>query len=277
MSNPSREAEQNAALCSFCQQEFGQVAKFIPDCGRLICLRCYERLMDDHAQSRRFTCRACGEFHTLPESGYPNCNQPPRLVKVEKALPPQAKELQTVVKHVREGLDKLHQFDAKEHVEQECERLKLEVSEAAERATKQIDQWERGLFKQIDDYRQRCLGALTADEPSSQFGKLQASINRTKSRLDALTKEIDEFSDKWTEYFRELSVYAREKEIEDALGRGQDFEARIERLGKELRENALTGSVMQFKPTSQSDLETLLLLGKLEEISTSSSRGELDL
>ena len=96
--------------------------------------------MDDHAQLRRFTCRACGEYHTLPESGYPNCNQPPRLVKVEKPLSPQAKELQTVVKHVREGLHKLHQFDAKENVEQECEQLKLEISEAAERATEQIDQ-----------------------------------------------------------------------------------------------------------------------------------------
>ena len=91
--------------------------------------------MDEHAQSRRFICRACGEYHTLPESGYPNCNQPPRLVKVEKPLSPQAKQLQTVVKHVREGLDKLHQFDAREHVQQECERLELQVSEAAERAT----------------------------------------------------------------------------------------------------------------------------------------------
>ena len=59
---------------------------------------------------------------------------------------------------------------------------------------------------------------MIADEPSSQFGKLQASINRTKSRLDALTKEIDEFRRQVDGIFsRCQSVYAREREIEDAL------------------------------------------------------------
>ena len=69
MSNESREAEQNSALCSFCQQEFGPVAKFMPNCGKLICIECYESLIEDLAESRMFGYQACGECHSVRDSG----------------------------------------------------------------------------------------------------------------------------------------------------------------------------------------------------------------
>ena len=266
MNRSSQETEPSEASCSFCEKEFGPVAKLVPDCGRLICLKCYDWLVEDLAESRRFKCRACKEHHSLPESGYPNCKQLPR--PFDKALPPQAKELQALIKNIQQELTKLEKFDAREHIERHCERLELEVGEAADWAVKYIDKTEKDLLSQIKKYRQRCLDALAADaELSPEIGELKRSISKTKSRLDALVKEIDEFSDKWTQHFRELSVYVKESEIEAALGRGQHFETRIEQLEQELKDNALNRSLMQFKASDHSDLEPDVL-GKLVEIAT---------
>ena len=156
--------------------------------------------------------------------------------------------LKTLLKQAREKLEELEEFDSREHIEQQCERLELEVSEAAERASKHIDVLERQILKQIKEYRQRCLDAL-ATRPSTRMEELQARIDETKSRLDDLSKE---------------------SEVKAALERGQQIQSRVEQLEQELRNYALNGSKMLFNERWLFYLERGHL-GELLELSASES------
>ena len=258
------------AACRFCGTEFGQVAKLIPDCGELICLACYDSLVKDAQVSREFKCKACREYHVLSDSGFPEVRQLPRSSLFEAPLCPQAKDLITLVHKVQQELEAMQAFDSRECIEQQCEQLELEVSEAAERASKHIDVLERRMLKQIKEYRQRCLDALNA-ESSQQMDKI-------KSQLDVLAKDVDKIGQKWTDYFCQLSDNGKVSEIEEALVHGRKCEARIKKLEQKLRNSALNGSKLRFNERKEFCLETGHL-GQLVEISTgtglNSESGEL--
>ena len=81
-------------------------------------------------------------------------------VSNETAL--QAFELQALVKNIQERLNNLQPLDSIEDILQECERLELEVCEAAEKAIKQIDNVEKNVLMQIGMYRQQCFDALNS-------------------------------------------------------------------------------------------------------------------
>ena len=259
----SQEAAPNETGCPFCGNEFGREAKLILDCCMLICVTCYEwRVEDAESGSREFQCLACGEHHVLPESGFPSVRQLPR--KVQKPVPPQAKQLEPQIKRVQAELEALLGFDWREHVEQTCERLEFEVREAAHSAVKHIGELERTLLKQIDEYRQRCLDARSS--PCQMAAE-------TKSEVNDLATQFQEFSRKWMDYFRQLSAYARESEIEAAVLESQQFGDQIKQLEQKLRTSALNGSMLQFSGHSEF-FSKADLLGQLAEISTCGTRSE---
>lgn len=63
---------QRLLACPFCQARFRDVAKCIPDCGKFICGRCYEDLVErvDSRDSREYECKACDNVHILSRTRF---------------------------------------------------------------------------------------------------------------------------------------------------------------------------------------------------------------
>ena len=160
--------------CSFCDRKFTNTVKIIPDCGNLICGDCYDFLeMDVQESDRSYRCKACRLRHVLPANGYANCNQLlglARSMPEERQMSVQAKSLRNLVKAVEKELKTLEEFDPREYIEQECEKLELEISEAADFATRHIDKIERELLTQIKEYRQRCLDSYSTEKQFRSSG-----------------------------------------------------------------------------------------------------------
>ena len=177
-----------------------------------------------------------------------------------------------MIMRVQDELLGLEKFRAKAYISEECERLKLEVSEATSRAIKHIEQQESELRRQIDEYGRRCLAALDAEASARE--ELNAPTESTQRQLDALAKEITEFSVKWTNYFGQSRVAAEESVIKGALDQGRQFQEQIKQLEQKLKINSLNGSAMQFEENRELCAQTGHL-GQLVEILA--RKGELSL
>ena len=273
------EAYRRAVTCSFCESKMRDVVKLIPDCGKFICGHCYQDLRECLDDSGEFECKACNRRHKLLEKGFADCTQLLDLLRhpIEKPLSPQAEKLKHLIETVQEEIGRANALDSKQYVDEHCERLELEVCKAAQSAVKHIQELERGLLKQIEEYRRRSLDG----EVSFKNDQSKALVNNAPQmlNLEALSKEINQFATKWTEYFQQINSYATDKEIEVALGQGELFQSRIEYIEQEMRNSALENiSRLQFNAKaaflSQSDH-----LGELVEISIQgngvTSKGEL--
>ena len=147
-------------------------------------------------------------------------------------------------------------FDQAGGVEDHCVQLEHDVHQAAESAVKHIHEIEKDLLKQIQDYRQGCLDALTAQSSESSSKDDQSASQNSQSGdslteepevdLKTLTKEIEEFSTKWNEYFKRLNSLASDSEIEAAIPQTDELKARIKTLEQETRNNALLESTVLF-------------------------------
>ena len=226
--------------CPFCQTKFRDVVKLIPECGEFICGICYDHLKE--GESKEYHCKACDQVHLLPENGLPDCKRFVDLLRhpVEKPLSEQAKKLKNLIGDVQEEIAKLEAFDPRDHIEQHCVQLELEVSQAAESAVKHIHEIEKDLLEQIRVYRQQCLDALPTRTLPEPF------INLTNRSLRTLKRQAQYFSTKWNGYFKRLNVLASDNEIEAAIRQTNEFQTRIRTLEQETRNSALRESTMLF-------------------------------
>ena len=266
------DAYEKATTCPFCQIKFSDVVKLIPDCGNFICGTCYDYVIESVGQSRTFKCQACDCLHVLPESGLPSCKQLVGLLQnpIEKPLSDQAKKLKLLIETDQEELIKLEAFNPRDHIEEHCVQLELEVNQTAESAVKHIHEIETDLLNQIQTYRQRCLEALTAPSPVSltrRQHQRDALADEMKGRLASLQREMAEFKGTWDGYFKKLDVMSTDTAIDSAIQQANILQSRLKSLDQEMRSHALSGSVMQFNPNA-SFHSTRDHLGQLVEVST---------
>ena len=234
------DAYRQLITCPFCQSKFNGTVKLIPDCGKCICQSCLEHLIESLEESKSYECKACGESHILPERELPSCTLLVDTLRhpVEKPLSEQSKKLKHLVEIVQEELAKLRSFDPRDHIEQQCVQLELEVSQASISAVNRIKEIEADLHKQIQADRQRCLDGLQA----------RTSKSTTEIELEVLHKEINEFSVKWNDYFKRLNSLASERELEAAIYQTNLYQGRMRKLDQETKNLALNESLMKFNP-----------------------------
>ena len=235
--------------CSFCEERFSDVIKFIPDCGNNICGRCYEDLKEDvDEQTKEYKCVACKEIHTLPPNGLRDNKALMIAVKKmkppEKALHPNAIKLRDLVKQVQDQMEKLQTFDGKQFIELECGRLEQELSDAIESAVDHLKEIETKMMKQISEYRERCIANLSkkSSEPED---------TTEQQELKAVTKEVSEFNTRWNDYFKQIEVYESESDIEAALAQTGEFMLKMESMEERMRKEALNWEKMVFHVNSQ--------------------------
>ena len=256
--------------CPFCQTKFSGVVKLIPECGEFICGICHDHLKD--GESKEYNCKACDQVHVLPENGLPDCKRFADLLRhpVQKPLSKQAKKLKNLIEDVQEEMANLEAFDPKDHIEDHCVQLELEVSQAAESAVERIHKIEQDLLNQIRAYRQQCLNGLAAQQPpeaSSEKVPEGPFIQRTNMNLSALKSQILHFSARWNDYFNKLNSFRSDNNLESAIRQIGLFQDRMRILEQEMKNRALGESLLQFNPNTsfQYDQDNF---GQLEEIST---------
>ena len=256
-----RNTVESVLACSFCDRKFTNIVKIIPDCGKFICGECYDSLeMDIQESDRSYRCRACSAKHVLPANGYANCNQLlglARSMPEERPMSIQAKSLRNLVKAVEKELETLEAFDPREYIERECERLELEIGEAAEYATRHIDKIEKELFGQIKEYRQRCLDSCSTEK------KFRSSA--VMKEFSELSMEIRDFNEKWNQFFSRINSYASDKEIDQAAEEGEGYIDQLKLLETEIKAYALNGVTLKHNRNS-TFFEDRDQLGKLVEI-----------
>ena len=256
--------------CPFCQTKFSGVVKFIPECGELICGICYDHLKD--GESREYNCKACDQVHVLPENGLADFKRFADLLRhpIEKPLSDQAKKLKNLIEHVQDEMVKLEAFDPRDHIEQHCVQLELEVSQAAESAVKHIHEIEKDLLGQIRVYRQQCLDALSTQASPETLALVfpeGSFIKPTKVNISGLRNQVHYFSNQWEDYFKRLNSLASEKKLDGAIKQAEFFRAQMRKFEQQMRNRALRESAMQFNPRS-SFHAVKDHLGELVEIST---------
>ena len=270
------DAYHQATTCPFCQTQFSDVVKVIPECGKCICGTCYSELRQSLDDSKDYKCLACNETHVLPEIDLWNCTQLVALLRhpIEKPLSEQARKLKLLMESVQEELAVLKGFDPRDHIEQHCLQLELEIRQAAESAIKHIKETEAELIKRAQISRQRCVDALTnqPDESSAKLDELVSmATEQPQKDLVELSTEIDEFSSKWSDYFKRFNALASESEIEAAIDQTGVFQSHMTTLDQRIRNQALCESMMQFSPNA-TFYSSKDHLGELLEMSTKGSR-----
>ena len=228
--------------CSYCQQKFVDVVKLLPGCCESICEDCHQEILDNRTQLGDFKCKVCQSVHLMPEAGLPNNIGLVRILKkpkIQKPMNEDARMLKDKLTSVQEQIKSIKTFDARDHINLYCDQLELEVREAIDSAVKALNEIETDLLNDIKAYRKKCLDSLAINETQSPD---------MDEELNTITEEINEFRNKWNDYFNRIEALARDKEIDDALVEVQEFEIRIGKLDAIKKSSVFNGEKMVFRP-----------------------------
>ena len=208
------DAHERSLACPSCQNEFTKVVKFIPDCGKLICAKCYDHMIESLDSSHKYKCQVCHKIIFFPTWAFPIATSL-SIVPWQRLKPRSSKRL---ARGVEKQQKKLESFDATQCIDEHCDRLEREVSQAAAQAVEHIGKIEASLHHKIKEYRQRCINAQS-EEP-----KQRSKRKRTNSELEALSRQVKQLSSKWNSFFGRPDSFASESEIHDALYPNRDLE-----------------------------------------------------
>ena len=216
-----KEKVQQVLCCTFCNRQFSDVVKLIPECGNSICGECHDRLRDElDILPAQYTCKACGDVgHMFPTKGLANNKGLMDLAKAtptERPLGEQAKKLRELIERVDEEMKRLDSFDPGQYIREHFDQLENEVNESAESTVKHINEIRSDLLGQIQERRQECLESLKA-RLSAQLEATDEPPNKLQQEISKLARNKSEFVLKWSSYFQKAGSYASDQEIGTAL------------------------------------------------------------
>ena len=238
--------------CSYCHAKFTDVIKTVHGCGEAICGFCYDDLKESLDESGEYRCLACDESHVMPKTGFTDNRGLLKLLNkktVEKPLTDQAKLLKAQLAVVRDTLAAVHCFDGPQQVNLHCDQLESDVIVSCESAINYFNTVQKDLLKEITDYRKKCLDSFELAEfqhlSVSATSKQPESI---KQKMEAITKEIEEFGKKWDDYFNSVNALATDTEIILALVQADIFKQQLNALSASTQSQAFSGKLLEFKP-----------------------------
>ena len=291
------EKVQKHLCCTFCDHQFSDVVKLIPECGNSICGECEDQLRDKLDKlPAQYTCKACGEEdHTFVAKGLPINKSLMDLVKTaprERPLSDQSKKLRELIEKVDEEIQKLTSFIPEQYISEHFDQLEDEVNEAAESGIKHLNEIRSDLLRQIQERRQECLDALlvkssirmkeTKEPPVNETAQLSTQLqardtpSKLQQKIGKLSRETSEFVHKWEGYFKRVESYASEQEIAGALDQAEAVLQEIEKFGEASKLEATKERWIRFEANNLFS-KTKHHLGKLASYSVTNDehkRGE---
>ena len=171
--------------------------------------------------------------------------------RIEKPLTDHEKRLKSELVSIKDKLDSLKTFDRAEHVNSYCDQLEFQVLDAFESAYKHLQETEQELQKEIQVYRDKCLGVCVSRsfaQPVVNGESLSVSNHDGQSQLNALSEQIVELLNKWEDYFSRPSTVAKDIEVCSAFSELTRFSQRIRSIKTTMKNEPFQGQLMVFEP-----------------------------
>jgi hypothetical protein len=144
-------------MCPKCSQRFDE-PRMLP-CANLICQRCISVIKDSIIlNSNKFTCPLCNDHHDFPRNSlFPVCKQIKDLLLQEPKEVYRGVQTEALKSNLSEIRTKISDLDSdiKESAEKmkiHCQSLREEVKLTTDNALNYIQELNRKMIKEIDDY-----------------------------------------------------------------------------------------------------------------------------
>ena len=215
----------DCSFVQFCEHQFSDVVKLIPECGNSICGECHDQLREELENlPDQYTCRACGdEGHLFASKGLPNNNGLMDLTKTapcERPLSEQVKKLRELIGRVEVEIKRLDSFDPDQYIREHFDQLEDEVNETADSAVKHINEIRSDLLGQIKEHRKEFQDSRST-RYSDQLEKTGEPPSKLHQEIGKMSRETSEFVIKWNSYFQSVHSYASDQDITTAIDQAQ--------------------------------------------------------
>lgn len=234
-------------ICPSCKEKY-VVPRILP-CGSIICDRCVKKIQPIE-NTNQFKCDQCNEMHNIPPNGFSICEP---LIKMLNRKPSkiyrgsQVEDLEKNLKRIENQLKKL-EIDlnhGEDVIKDHCSELRRKVQLATDRKIEQINEYNKEMFEQIDEFRRDCLKTFN-------------SVN--KQEFAFRLKDMKEFCSNWRNYLASSKI--DDLEVEAANEKSKEFISRLVIEDQNLQCLLFNDHCLDYrKNKNESDLD--LLDGKM--------------
>ena len=233
--------------CSFCNQKFNKIIKFIPDCMSSICGDCYKTVMDDSIERHDFGCRACGKNHKIARKGLQDDKTLLNMIRSKRAERSKIEQgFRTQLKELRNHVTQIETLDTRERINSHFDQLELDICEAVQSAIEHIERIEKDLLKQMRDHRDELLSEKAAEAEGPLAAK-KSRIKQLQSKQNEMLQELSAFLSEWDDDFDQASTVKTDDEVKAAQAKAQDYVNNIIELQNKMGIEFSKDNMMQYK------------------------------
>jgi len=229
--------------CIKCNQKLDE-PRILP-CGETICAYC---CISIEVENNKFKCFICKKDHSMPEEGL-LINK--RLLRI-LALKPKEVSRGEKVKKLKEHLDRIQEDVSKlsfgidngvDRIKIHCLDLKNKVQLKTEEAIEQLNEHNKQIIKEIEDFERDCIQSFQAND------KANNEFRKTK-------QELEEFNLKWNEYLKQTVI--SDEDVSEAIAKASELGGKAEQELAKLDEFIFNGGQMYFEK-NENKLDKLVL------------------
>jgi hypothetical protein len=190
-------------ICPACKIKYEDPR--VLECGCSMCFTCISSFIIK--EKNGINCPVCHNFHETPKNGFIKNNQLADLTIKTPNNVYRGRQTEDFKKTLDEILKRLNDLDqdiklGHDNVKKYCLNLKSEVQLATELKIKEINELNKELIDEINQYEEECEKKFITEE-------------NVRQELDKFTADMHSFYAKWTAYLSEYNL--DESEIENAF------------------------------------------------------------
>jgi hypothetical protein len=228
-----KEDVNEAITCLVCCEIYAD-PRILP-CGETTCSTCIK--LDNESSS--FECQLCKTTHTNPSDGFPqnaallklikkNADEVYRGERVE-----QLKSKLTMIKAESDELRQKSRMDKIDALKEHCSSLRRQVESKTDRTIEEVQELNRALIIEIDEYESECLGLL----------KLNHALASTEKEA-FLDYEAERFYSENVKYLQSFKI--DESEVDRLNEMAVRFLNRLRKENVTLKEHGFNGRQILF-------------------------------
>jgi hypothetical protein len=179
-------------ICDVCEDKM--VDPRILPCGRFVCHRCVDLLID--TDKKRIKCQNCAKIHEIPEEGFPKNLALQKLLECEAKEVLQSnhieefKKLLEILNATRQSIESTMECgDAK--IRDHCDKVRNDMQLAIEQAHAKLDEFHKDFMEEIDKHEKECQAKFkTIQQNKQDIEKALHESNELLSTSDRLLKQF---------------------------------------------------------------------------------------
>ena len=249
----------NVLNCVKCSQKLDEPRILV--CGESICAYCHISIEVNN--SNKFKCFLCKKDHSMPEEGLPINKKLLEILSLESKEVYRGEKVKKLKEHLTDFQADIAKFsfginNGVDRIKEHCLELKNRVQLQTEEAIEQLNEHNKQMIKEIEEFEIDCIKFYRANEKKGlSFSEFQQN-----------KQELEEFNLKWNEYLKQ-SIIADEK-ISDAIAKAKELSINAKQDLIKLEKIIFNGGEMKFeKNENKLDKSILGLLVKPQLIDDS--------